>query len=46
MFSVKFVRQCTFKGRSNITLYNDPPLDHDGIRQINAVDFLLKYGEA
>ena len=24
-----------------ITLDNDPPLDHDGIRQINAMDFLL-----
>lgn len=29
-----------------ITLDNDPPLDHDGIRQINAVDFLLESGEA
>lgn len=34
MFSVIFVRQCTFKGRSYlkslITLDSDPPLDYDG----------------
>ena len=29
-----------------ITLDNDPPLDHNGIRQVNAVDFLLESGES